>query len=280
MKPQNRLVTHSRLSIDRLDNRWRRPGLRGLLVTMDRWCKPSLSIFRISLPWRPRGSPGPLQWRRTFHHAVNFSPRRQTSTGGIRPMSRRTTLLIPALALALAGWPMSAPAAAPATPEPLLGFSNDHASEQRALESRFDSLLNAANLREWMRRLSARPHHVGSPYGKENAEFMAGLFRSWGYQTQIEQFKVLFPTPKTRVLEMEAPSRYKASLAEPGIAQDATSGQAAEQLPIYNAYSTDGDVTGDLVYVNFGVPKDYEELERRGIDVKGKIVIARYYGSW
>src|SRR5690242_663199 len=109
---------------------------------------------------------------------------------------------------------------------------------------------------------------------------MAGLFRSWGFETRIEEFKVLFPTPKVRVLEMVGPTRYQAKLAEPAIPEDATSGQTAEQLPIYNAYSTDGDVTGDLVYVNFGVPQDYEELERRGIDVKGKIVIARYYGSW
>src|SRR5690242_11080463 len=109
---------------------------------------------------------------------------------------------------------------------------------------------------------------------------MAGLFRSWGFETRIEEFKVLFPTPKVRVLEMVGPTRYQAKLAEPAIPEDATSGQTAEQLPIYNAYSTDGDVTGDLVYVNFGVPQDYEELERRGIDVKGKIVIARYEGSW
>ncbi|MEO7420405.1 MAG: M28 family metallopeptidase, partial [Thermoanaerobaculia bacterium] len=163
---------------------------------------------------------------------------------------------------------------------PLLGFSNDHASQQRALEARFDSHLDAANQREWLKRLSAHPHHVGSPYDKDNAEFMAGLFRSWGFETQIEQFKVLFPTPKTRLLEMVAPTRFTASLSEPPLKEDSTSGQTAEQLPTYNAYSIDGDVTGDLVYVNYGVPKDYEELERRGVDVRGKIAIARYGGSW
>ncbi|HEX4961162.1 MAG TPA: M28 family metallopeptidase [Thermoanaerobaculia bacterium] len=186
--------------------------------------------------------------------------------------------VIPLLALALAG-PAAGSPPAPAG-EPLLGFSPDRATEERALEGRFDALLTASNQRQWMQRLTAHPHHVGSPWGKENAELMAGLFRSWGYQTQIEQFKVLFPTPKVRLLEMEAPTRFKASLAEPPIPEDSTSSQTAEQLPLYNAYSTDGDVTGELVYVNFGVPKDYEELQRRGIDVKGKIVIARYFGSW
>ena len=162
----------------------------------------------------------------------------------------------------------------------LLGFSDERARAQRALEQRFDSSLRADELREWMRRLSARPHHLGSAYGKDNADFLASLFRSWGYDSRIEEFRVLFPTPKTRVLEMLEPTRFTASLAEPVLKEDATSGQSAEQLPIYNAYSIDGDVTAPLVYVNYGVPKDYEELARRGVDVKGKIVIARYGGSW
>lgn len=162
----------------------------------------------------------------------------------------------------------------------LLGFLGDRADAQRALEARFDAVLNAGNLREWMRRLTARPHAVGSAYGKENAEFLAAQFRSWGYDTAIEEFGVLFPTPRTRLLEMLEPARFKASLFEPPLSEDSTSGQTAEQLPVYNAYSVDGDVTGELVYVNYGVPGDYEELERRGIDVKGGIVIARYGGSW
>jgi N-acetylated-alpha-linked acidic dipeptidase len=189
-------------------------------------------------------------------------------------MPRRPGLTLPILALFLA-------AASPAPPAaPLLGFSEERAAQQRDLEARFDSHLKAENLREWMKRLSARPHHVSSAYGKDNAEFMAGLFRSWGYDTKLEEFQVLFPTPTERVLEMVAPTRFTAKLAETALPEDSTSGQTAEQLPTYNAYSIDGDVTGELVFVNFGVPADYEELERRGVDVKGKIVIARYAGSW
>jgi N-acetylated-alpha-linked acidic dipeptidase len=170
--------------------------------------------------------------------------------------------------------------AAPPDDRPLLGFDRDSSARERALEARFDSLLRKENLREWMKRLAARPHHVGSPYDRENAEFLLGLFRSWGYDAQIESFDVLFPTPKTRLLELTAPEKYTARLAEPELKEDSTSGQTSEQLPTYNAYSVDGDVTGQLVYVNYGVPRDYEELERRGVDVKGKIVIARYGGSW
>jgi N-acetylated-alpha-linked acidic dipeptidase len=170
-------------------------------------------------------------------------------------------------------------AQSPSSP-PLRGFSPARAIEHRALEARFDATLKAANLREWMQRLSAHPHHVGSRWGKENAEFMAGLLRSWGFEARIEQFDVLFPTPVQRRVELVAPTPFVASLVEPSLKEDATSGQTAEQLPVYNAYSIDGDVTGELVYVNYGVPADYEELARRGIDVKGKIVIARYGGSW
>lgn len=163
---------------------------------------------------------------------------------------------------------------------PLLGFTPDAAIDQRSLEERFDAQLSADNLREWSRRMSSRPHHVGSEWGKANAEWMAEQFRSWGYEARIETFDVLFPTPLERVVTLLEPHRFEASLAEPVLAEDSTSGQRSEQLPIYNAYSIDGDVTGELVYVNYGVPGDYEELERRGIDVRGKIVIARYGGSW
>ncbi len=163
---------------------------------------------------------------------------------------------------------------------PLLGFSREGAGQQRALESRFDSQIRKENLSQWMKLLAARPHHLGSSYGKQNAEFIASQFRSWGYDTQIEEFQVLFPTPQLRWLEMVEPTRFTARLQEPPLKEDSTSGLVTEQLPLYNAYSMDGNVTGKLVYVNYGVPEDYEVLAERGIDVKGKIVIARYGGSW
>src|SRR3954453_3593860 len=164
--------------------------------------------------------------------------------------------------------------------KPMVGFTPASAAKQHALEQKFDANLNRDELREWMRRLSAHPHHLGSAYDKENAEFIASLFKSWGYDTTIETFTVRFPTPKTRIVELIAPERVTLKLAETPLPQDATSGQTSEQLPTYNAYSTDGDVTGDLVYVNYGLPADYEELAKRGVDVKGRIVIARYGQLW
>jgi N-acetylated-alpha-linked acidic dipeptidase len=162
----------------------------------------------------------------------------------------------------------------------LSGFTEQNTTAQLKWEKQFDSSLDLKNLDTWMQFLSSKPHHVGSPQDKANAEYIAGLFRSWGFETTIENYYVLFPTPKFRSLELLGSKPYKAKLEEPALKEDRTSGQKAEQLPPYNAYSADGDVTAELVYVNHGIPADYEQLEKMGIDVKGKIVIAKYGGSW
>ncbi len=155
-------------------------------------------------------------------------------------------------------------------------------SQQKGLdwESRFRSLTNKENIRENDKRLSARPHHLGSPYDKENAEWILARFKEWGFDAKIETFNVLSPTPKERFLEMVGPTTFTAKLKEPTIQGDPTSDQQSEQLPTFNAYSVDGNVTAPLVYVNYGIPGDYDELERQGISVKGTIVIARYGASW
>jgi N-acetylated-alpha-linked acidic dipeptidase len=163
---------------------------------------------------------------------------------------------------------------------PLAGYSADAARAERDWETRFRAIPDPANLRAYMQRLSARPHHVGSPYDKDNAQWLLAKLKEWGLDARIETFDVLFPTPKQRVLEMIAPSKFTAKLEEPTVALDPTSGQHDEQLPTYNAYSIDGDVTAPLVYVNYGAPADYEELDRLGISVKGAIVIARYGQTW
>ncbi|MGH9458303.1 MAG: M20/M25/M40 family metallo-hydrolase [Thermoanaerobaculia bacterium] len=182
-------------------------------------------------------------------------------------------------ALALALLALLSIAAAPAQTA-LLGFTDESAEAQRRLEARYDALLRASNLDAWMKDFSSTPHHVGSPGSKRVAESIAEKFRSWGYETEIETYEVLFPTPTKRVVELLEPVRYEARLTEPELASDSTSSFRENLLPPYNAYSIDGDVTGELVYVNYGVPADYETLESLGVDVKGKIVIARYGGSW
>jgi N-acetylated-alpha-linked acidic dipeptidase len=162
----------------------------------------------------------------------------------------------------------------------LLGYGAQTSATERGWEKKFQDGIVPANVRENMRRLSARPHHVGSPYDKDNAEWMLARFKEWGFDAHIETFNVLFPTPKERVLELVSPTQFRAKLQEPALAIDPTSNQTSEQLPTYNAYSIDGDVTAPLVYVNHGNRDDYEQLDRLGVSVKGAIVIARYGEGW
>ena len=168
----------------------------------------------------------------------------------------------------------------PNSSAPLRGYTAEHSASEVQWEQKFRALPNTDNLRENMRRLSARPHHVGSPYDKDNAEWLLTQLKSYGLDAKIEQFEALFPTPKSRKLELLGPTKFTAKLEEPTLAIDPTSGQKSEQLPTYNAYSSDGDVTAPLVYVNYGAPADYEELDRMGVSVKGAIVIARYGQTW
>ena len=163
---------------------------------------------------------------------------------------------------------------------PLDGYSPTDSKTQRDWEAKFRAIPDPKILRSTMERLAARPHNVGTPYDKDNAEWILLKFKEWGWDAQIEKFDVLYPTPKRRLVELTAPSRFTAKLEEPNVAVDPTSSQKSEQLPTYNVYTIDGDVTAPLVYVNYGAPDDYDELERMGVSVKGAIVIARYGRVW
>jgi N-acetylated-alpha-linked acidic dipeptidase len=162
----------------------------------------------------------------------------------------------------------------------LTGYTPDHSAAEVQWETKYRAIPEPDRIRETMRRLSARPHHVGSAYDKDNAEWLLAQLKSFGLDAQIETFSALFPTPRERHLELIGATRFVARLQEPSVSGDPTSDQAAEQLPTYNAYSRDGDVTAPLVYVNYGRPQDYEVLDKMGISVKGAIVIARYGMSW
>lgn len=162
----------------------------------------------------------------------------------------------------------------------IIGFGANKVTQQKNLEVEFDKMLLADNLDEWMKFMSAEPHYVGTAYGRKNAEWMVKQFKSWGYDAKIETYQVLFPYPKVRLLELIAPEKYKAKLTAVPVAGDIYTDQGDALLPSYNAFSVDGDVTSELVFVNYGISEDYDELEKLGVDVKGKIVIAKYYGSW
>ena len=162
----------------------------------------------------------------------------------------------------------------------LAGFFGNSSAGEQNWEQKFSGIPSPDNMIADMKLLAARPHHVGSPYDKHNSEWILAQYKKWGWDAHIETFQVLFPTPKFRLLEMVSPTHFVAKIQEPPVPGDPTSSQQSEQLPTYNAYSPDGDVTAPLVYVNYGVPEDYEALARMGISVKGAIVIARYGHSW
>ncbi|NNL03345.1 MAG: M28 family peptidase, partial [Eudoraea sp.] len=160
------------------------------------------------------------------------------------------------------------------------GFKPENAQKQLDLETAFESKIAPSNLDSWMKKMAARPHYVGTEYGKELSEWMLKQFKSWGYDAKIETYHILFPYPKVRVLELTEPTTYKAKLKAVPVTGDTYTAQGEELLPSYNAFSSDGEVEAELVFVNYGIPADYEVLDKLGIDVKGKIVIAKYYGSW
>ena len=181
---------------------------------------------------------------------------------------------------ALAGILILGNAAAGDASPAMVGFSGGDAGQEQSLEQKFDGLLSAQQQSDWNKEMASGANNVGSPHDKANADMMLKLFQSWGWDARIETFYVLYPTPKEEAVELVAPTSFKAKLHEPVVPGDSTSSLTDNVLPPYNAYGADGDVTAPLVYVNYGMPDDYKELERHGIDVKGKIVIARYGAGW
>ena len=157
-----------------------------------------------------------------------------------------------------------------------------NAAPDKALEARFDGLISNAEMDGWLKTMAAEPNHVGSAHNKATAEMTLAQFKSWGWDAKMEVFWVLYPTPKEVALELVsgAGAPFKATLTEAPIPGDETSSRTADQLPAYVAFQGDGEVTAPLVYVNYGMPADYDALQRAGVSVKGKIVIARYGAGW
>jgi N-acetylated-alpha-linked acidic dipeptidase len=209
-----------------------------------------------------------------------------TSEQDKKPGFRTTRGLGALLAMTIGASVACAAASAVAAADPsavaveIQGFSASGAAAEAQLEQRFDADLSSADLRTWLQTMSSEPNHVGSAHDKANAEFELQKFREWGWDASIETFSVLYPTPLEVSVELVAPTHFVARLTEPPIAGDSTSAKTKDELPAYNVYGADGDVTAELVYVNQGMPDDYKELERQGVSVKGRIVLARYGGGW
>lgn len=164
--------------------------------------------------------------------------------------------------------------------KPLLGFTAQSTATERSWEAKFKAMPESKRIADNMHFLAAHPHNVGSEAQRRNAEWLVQQYKSWGWDAQLETFDVLYPTPKVRVLELLGPHPYKARLEEPVVPEDPYTQDKSPAMPPYNIYAMDGDVTGPLVYVNYGNKADYDDLDRNGVSVKGAIVIARYGGGW
>ena len=164
--------------------------------------------------------------------------------------------------------------------ENIIGFDQGATQKQRQLETQFDNRISAVEQDAWLKKFSEKPHHVGSAEGKQIAEEVARLMTSWGYDTEIKEYEILLPTPRERLLELTYPSSFTASLEEAALPEDLSTSERTELLPPYNAFSRDGDVEGELVFINYGRPEDHALLERYGISLRGKIAIAKYGKSW
>jgi N-acetylated-alpha-linked acidic dipeptidase len=162
---------------------------------------------------------------------------------------------------------------------PIRGFPADQWKAQHEREQAAGAVPSAERIRIYMERMSDKPHHAGSAGSRALADYALAQFKEWGLDAHIETFEAMLPYPTTRLLEMTAPIKFRALLTETALPEDKDSGTMG-QLPTFNAYSASGDVTAPLVYVNFGVPEDYDYLKTHGVDVRGKIVIARYGRSW
>ena len=152
--------------------------------------------------------------------------------------------------------------------------------EQAKREAVLDASVSASEQMGWLKQMASAPNHVGSVHDKTNAEFILSQFKAWGWDAKIETFEVLYPTPLKTQLNLVGPVAVPLGGQEPTIPEDATSANLKDALPPYVAFQGDGDVTADVVYVNYGLPADYAALARRGISVKGKIALARYGGGW
>lgn len=159
------------------------------------------------------------------------------------------------------------------------GFPSSAVAEQRQREEQVRKVPDSARLKTYMEAMAGEPHVAGRPGSRKVAEYAVEQFRSWGLDARLESFEALMPWPTERVLEMTAPTRHTMAIRETVLPEDPDSGDD-DHTPTFNAYSADGDVTGEVVYVNYGMPADFDRLEQMGISVKGKIVLARYGAGW
>ncbi len=166
-------------------------------------------------------------------------------------------------------------------PATIDGFSSVASEVERRWEDEFQRVPAPDSAREHLRRLTAEPHVAGTKEDYDTAIYVRDKIRSYGITAELNEYDVLLNYPKQpAIVELITPRRR---LRLPGreavVAADPSSANP-KIIPLFNGYSPSGDVTAPLVYVNYGLPPDYAALKKLGVDVKGKIAIARYGNSF
>jgi N-acetylated-alpha-linked acidic dipeptidase len=160
------------------------------------------------------------------------------------------------------------------------GFTREGAASERRWEDEFRAVPQPDSAHERLRYLTREPHVAGTRGDYEMAVYVRDQFRSFGLAADLKEYQVLINYPKQpSIVELVAPRRERLSVQEQPLAEDATS-KDVRVISLFNGYSASGDVTAPLVYVNYGLPDDYEALKKLGIDVRGRLVIARYGNSF
>lgn len=160
----------------------------------------------------------------------------------------------------------------------LPGYSAAGAAAERAIESDAVARPRAERARAYSSALSAESHVAGSPAQERSRDYVIQQMRAMGLETEVRAYRVFLPYPTSVTVWRTAPTEKRLDLVEPPIADDPGSSMA--QYPTVNGYSGVGDVTGDVVYVNYGLIEDYARLDSIGVSVRGRIAVARYGRSF
>ncbi len=161
----------------------------------------------------------------------------------------------------------------------LTGFIGDNLTKQLQWEEKFLSIPRASNCERHLFTLTEEPHPAGSQAGYKVAFYIDSVFKSCGLNSKIVEYWAYLPYLEEVSLEMTQPYKMKFELKETQWIWDKDTYEDGI-FTFFNAYSPDGEVEAQVVYVNYGLPEDYEKLKEMGINVRGKIVIARYGKSF
>ncbi len=165
-----------------------------------------------------------------------------------------------------------------ASQQSMVGYSSAGAAREREIEADAIGRPSPSDASTHSKQLSRETHVAGTPAQARTRDYVIEQMKKWGIETEVRAYDVWMPQPTEVHVARVSPQPKELALAEPPVSGDATS--KLWQYPTVNGYSGQGDVTAEVVYVNYGLIEDYAQLDSMGVSVKGKIAIARYGRSY